>query len=43
MDVTTNVLTGDNIVDTFQSFFREKKLHVELGKINNVVDFINLH
>nr|WBG54171.1 protein with papain-like protease, methyltransferase and helicase domains [Tomato chlorosis virus] len=41
VDVTTNVLTGDNVVDTFSEFFflEKKKLHVELGKINNVVDF----
>nr|ASE04572.1 polyprotein [Tomato chlorosis virus] len=41
VDVTTNVLTGDSVLDTFSEFFflEKKKLHVELGKINKVVDY----
>nr|UUW20885.1 MAG: methyltransferase [Sedum sarmentosum crinivirus]UUW20888.1 MAG: methyltransferase [Sedum sarmentosum crinivirus] len=41
VDIPVNVPTGDLECDTFNEFFylEKKKLYVELGKVNNLVDF----
>ncbi|USF91884.1 ORF1a [polyscias crinivirus 1] len=41
VNIPTCVMSGDDFRDTFNEFFflEKKKLFVELGKVNNVVDF----